>query len=374
MNFNDQGIFGFDISYYQDSNLTAKRPDFNKMLEYGASFVVIRAGQWYWEDEDFVYHWAAAKEAGIPRAAYWFCDAGATGKEQANTFYNILKRNGWDGELLVADYEAISWRGWGELYNFIVELQRLTGLPNEKIAIYTGYYYWMENSPPTGASSDWFAKYPLWLAAYTDKPAGVLVPPTWEDIPGQPFLWQNGTPAIGIAAGVESREIDYDKLNGGGNTLSYYFGSGSTPTDPPPTGEIMETHEGTLNINGLSIRTGPGTQYPYSWPPLGSLKLNDKVYGELDVATSWIHFGRIVRANGVTEVWNGWSSAANYATTAPYMTLRVLPVEPPVEPPVSDVDLTKLAVFASFPIKLVIDGHIYEALVDNAELLYKGKE
>lgn len=297
MQINDTGIFGFDVSIYQDDNQTPAQINFVKMKDYGASFVVIKTGQWYYSDEDFMYNWTAAKAAGIPRSSYWFGDFRDSGKAQAQRYWNLLKNDIGEGPHFI-DYEGGSWTDWRQLYDFIVEFQKLSNLPNEKIGIYTAYYYWREHCPTEPASLAWFGKYPLWLAWYTDDPTNVQVPAPWIS----PLLWQSGTPAIGLAAGVESREIDYNVFNGDDARFIQVFGTGSNP-NPPPTGEIMKI--GTVTTKVLNIREGPGTNFPV----IGELYYGDKVIGELDLATNWLNFSKIIRVNGTQVNMNGWSSA-----------------------------------------------------------------
>jgi len=255
MEFDDQGIFGFDISRWQDNNETAYQTDFTKMVDYGASFVIIKAGQWYWEDEDFEYNWREAKAAGLAVASYWFADKNETGKEQANTYFKILERNGWNGEPCVVDYETGSWTDWNELYDFLVELQTLTKLPSEKIFIYTGYPYWTEHSPLSLASRQWFKQFPLWLAWYTSNPSYVRIPDPWTEV----LLWQDGTPAIGIEVGVESKEIDHDKFNGNLDKFKLYFKTDGVIIEPPTGGDNM-LYKGTtlvrLNVRELPVSNG----------------------------------------------------------------------------------------------------------------------
>lgn len=229
------GLFiyeGFDVSFYQDNDETPQGIDFHKMKEYGASFVIIKAGQYTYKDEDFDYNWKHSKEAGIPRSAYWFGDKDSSGKSQAQLFWDIVKNDPPEGMLFI-DYEDGSWTDWNQLYNFITELQRLSGYPNSKIGIYTGYYYWFDHSPFSNTVRDWFKKYSLWLASYTTKPEYVKVPAPWVEC----LIWQDYTPAIGGIVGVESKEVDHNLFNGDEDKFRFYLGG--TPIAPPDGGEEM---------------------------------------------------------------------------------------------------------------------------------------
>jgi hypothetical protein len=107
---------------------------------------------------------------------------------------------------------------WDKWYQFISELKKVSGFPNEKIFIYTGFYFWsmaFQIKPATLATRQWFALHPLWIAAYCDitKPEiveSVKVPSEWNDTP---TLFQHGTPTEGYWAGVWSKEIDKNAWN-----------------------------------------------------------------------------------------------------------------------------------------------------------------
>lgn len=240
MKFDYKGIFGFDISRWQDDVTTpTKKNDFNKMKSYGASFCISKAGQYNFQDRDFTYNFAETRKAGLARASYWFCDFRSRGKEQAQAYWNFLLKNGYDGEICFADYEAGAWSDWNELYNFIFEFQRISQLPNHKIGIYTGYYFWLENMPKTELERSYFKEFPLWLAYYTNDVSFVKVPKPWVE--SELILWQAGTPAIGREVGVESREIDYNEFQGDTERFLKYFGS-IIVTPPPfetPTSELI---------------------------------------------------------------------------------------------------------------------------------------
>ena len=162
-NFVDTGIFGLDVSWYQDDNNTPQGIDFERMKEVGTSFVIPKAGQLNYSDEDFRTNWEGAKRAGIPRGSYWFCDDSSNGVSQARKYWSLIKDDTGEG-IHAADYENGSWTDWNQLYNFISEFQQLSGFPNERIAIYTGYYYWREFSPRLTYQLEWFGKYKLCIA------------------------------------------------------------------------------------------------------------------------------------------------------------------------------------------------------------------
>ncbi len=244
MIFEDNGIKVSDTSKYQvimydeKHNLLPpnkqKHIDYEKMKTY-FSATILKCGQWNYKDPAFYIGWRNAKAAGIPRSSYWFCDYRAKGKAQAQLYWSYIKNDIGEG-FLAADFEFGSWRDWKELYNFMEELQQLSGLPNHKIVVYTGYYYFMEYYPKKASEQEWFAKYPLWIAAYTSgDPKYVKIPPLWK----KAFLWQNGTPVIGYKTGVWSKEIDHNIVNGGQEEFEYFFNSGKPVVVTPTPDKIF---------------------------------------------------------------------------------------------------------------------------------------
>lgn len=219
-----------------------KHIDFYKM-KTKCDAVVLKCGQRNYKDPAFDIGWNNAKEAGLPRGSYWFCDKNESGKSQATLYWSYIKHDIGEG-ILAADFEQGSWENWNELYNFISELQQLSGLPDEKIAVYTGYYYFMENYPLKPESQKWFSKYPLWIASYTNDPSRVLIPPLWK----KSFLWQYNTVVEGLEAGVHSLEIDANYFNGTREEFRKYFseapnsngndGQVETPTENKSASEV----------------------------------------------------------------------------------------------------------------------------------------
>lgn len=217
---NYQGIHGVDISTWQDSPLITGHVDFAKMREWGMDFVIIRAGQGNWEDSDFATSWKNAKGI-LPRASYWFYDNRYPPKEQARKYWETIK---YDLEgvcwLDLEDRQTGIYSGWRNWYDFIEELKNL--YPAVRVGIYTGFFYWLEYiTYATTAQRNYFGQFPLWEAWYSDDPLhpryeSVLVPLPWLEY----TILQTGTPDIGAAVGVESKDVDYDQFNG---TLYNFF-------------------------------------------------------------------------------------------------------------------------------------------------------
>jgi len=194
-----------DVSFWQD------KIDFRKMKRSGVSGVFIRVGQNVWIDRCFEENWKQAQQVGLPRGSYWFYDSRVKPESQAGLYIELLRDD--PGELpLVVDYEENfggPFRGWHMLYRFLERLR--LKFPHKKIWIYTGYWYWMKNSPQWNtAALHYFLQFPLWLAWYTTDPKRVRVPKPWKDA----IMWQWGTPPEGKERGVSSKEIDMNKFTG----------------------------------------------------------------------------------------------------------------------------------------------------------------
>jgi GH25 family lysozyme M1 (1,4-beta-N-acetylmuramidase) len=292
-----------DVSFWQGII------DFVKMKLAGAMGVIIRAGQNQWVDSFWFINWVKAKEAGLPRGSYWFYDSRYPPKQQARIWASLVLDDSGEMEHC-ADFEENyggAYKGWRNWYDFLVEFQRLTGLPDDRIAIYTGYYYWIQYGPnpvTEAASLAWFGRFALWEAWYTNNPDNVKIPKPWTSL----RHWQKGTPAEGVKYGVQTLEIDINHSNMTQQQFILKYTGETLPDDEEPIpdggGDVMK--EGTvIYANGLNFRNGPGTQYK----DIGDLWVGDKVYGELDTATNWIHFNKIVRVSGAVENVDGWASA-----------------------------------------------------------------
>lgn len=205
-----QGLFWSDVDL-ADVSFWQGKIDFDTMQRSGVRGVIIRAGQNVWVDRQFDANWQGAKAAGLPRGSYWFYDSRVKPEAQADLYLELLKRD--PGECpLVVDYEENfrgPFRGWNGLYRMLERLRRAR--PDRKIWIYTGYWYWMANSPQNKpAALAYFKQFPLWLAWYSTDPKRVRIPKPWKDA----VLWQWGTPPEGIQRGVQSKEIDMNKFTG----------------------------------------------------------------------------------------------------------------------------------------------------------------
>lgn len=313
MIFNYQGIEIADISTYQDAPGIPGHVDFHKMKDWGFRAVGIKAGQGDFRDPDFDTHWNGARGI-LPRFSYFFYDNLFDPFKQANNYWGIIQgeREGpcvVDLEHRPAD--PYIWRKW---YDFLELFKHLSKLPSDWIWIYTGHYYFEEfTMSATDYQREYFKQYPLWLAAYTQDPfkpnyPDLRVPRPWSTC----ILLQSGTPAIGLAAGVESKELDYNQMNGGEDVFAKYFGNVAPEPEPTPEPEPGGSMKGVVKTGfTLKIRDGAGNDTGKS------LRAGDTVYGP--VIANRIYYFHVYRANGTLEQQAG-NSATRDATTA-WMTL-----------------------------------------------------
>ncbi|HNB42287.1 MAG TPA: glycoside hydrolase family 25 protein, partial [Anaerolineales bacterium] len=244
-------VIGPDISFYQDDPQTPQGVNFIKMRE-SAYYVIVRAGQNLWGDRDFKVNWRESKAAGLPRGSYWFYDSRIDPKQQAEKWISMF--DGDFGELpLWGDFEDTyngPYKGWKNWYNFLERLKQL--LPSDKeVGVYTGYYYWRENTVAVGipnASLNYFKQYPLWIANYgTSAP---LVPEPWDTW----TLWQFTDNGDGPAYGVESLNIDLNYFNGDLEALKTRFKLGDLNFPPAPT----PSNYYRVTVSSLKVRDAAG--------------------------------------------------------------------------------------------------------------------
>lgn len=295
MNFDNQGIWGVDVSFYQRlAGPPTREIDFQIMKSYGVNFVLIKVGQLDYVDPGFSYNWPHAKEAGISRGGYWFEDKDTSPQSQARKYWDLIKNDVGEG-VHAMDFEDGSHNDLNSAYIFLNEFQQKSGLPNNKIAIYTGYPFW--TNAINNANRDWFRRFPLWLAWYTSVPAIVKVPYPWDEV----LLWQDGTPAIGNLVGVRSRDVDRDRFNGNKDKFKLYF----KELNGEPMPDITFTGSVKAGKNGVIVRNNPaGTDTGF--------RLNE--YNPIQ------GIGTLVTAtlNGVSYQWmnivspyNGWVATVN---------------------------------------------------------------
>ena len=321
MIFSYHGIFGFDISTYQDSPAISGNVDFHKMRDYGASFVVIKASQGNWNDVDFLTNWHNSKGV-LPRSSYHYFDNRFDPKVQARKYWDTISIDSegicW---LDLEDRELGDYSGWRNWYDFLEEFKNLSQLPSERIGIYTGFYYWNERlRNATMSQLDYFVQYPLWLASYPEDPFhpdywNILCPPPWSS----PLILQSGTPAIGVQVGVESIEVDYDQFNGDETTFNNYF---DITTTPPPNGGSMRV------IKGVALGTVKRRQSPAGaeFVPPRYLYTGDRIEAS-ENSNQWLH---ITKINDVAISGDEWASAG---ATQQYIRWEWVEVTIPPEPP-----------------------------------------
>ena len=224
---------GIDVSKWQDNNSTAQQMDFTKSVAKGAKFVFIKSSQALWTDEDILYNWKSAKNAGLLRGAYHFLDWVADPRQQAQYAWSIIQSD--PGELPpVIDFEY--WNpppanAFDKLWNYVVEMERLSG---KKPIIYTGAFFWFEH----GTQADVWKNYPLWIASYTTQAymeTNVKNLTPWDKW----HFWQYTSKGDGLAFGAESLDLDMNWFNGTLEELKVFSGSEIIlPPPPEPTIDI----------------------------------------------------------------------------------------------------------------------------------------
>jgi GH25 family lysozyme M1 (1,4-beta-N-acetylmuramidase) len=244
--FVNDGIWGCDVSkwqsLYDDVNATWTYINWDAMKASKMHFVFVKVGQHSYYDYTFEHNWKEAKRVGIPRASYWYLDYRSDPRAQARRYWDALKGDPGEGPLVV-DYEQAG-LDYDKLWNFLDELKNISGYPSHRIWIYTGYYYWIDNSPLEISKRQWFAQFPLWIAWYSSSPSGVEIPDMWTEC----ALWQSGTPKLGILFGCQSREIDYNVFNGGESRFKEYFIVNEVLPSQPGETMYLKVLATTLNI------------------------------------------------------------------------------------------------------------------------------
>ena len=238
-----------DVSFWQGDI------DFVKMKAAGIAGVIIRAGQRNWVDTRFKQNWTKAKAAGLPRGSYWFYDSREDPVKQADLWWSLLE--GDVGELvIVPDLEESYGGPWGDARDFQTFVQRIqnrSGLPADRIAIYTGFYWWLKRV----GNIAYFKQYKLWLAWYAPMSV-VRVPAPWEE--SDLLFWQFTSSGPGSQYGVSSGEIDLNWYCCSPLHFNHYFRLADP--EPPGDGGTVDYWELKSNTTSTrSIRSGPGIRH-----------------------------------------------------------------------------------------------------------------
>ena len=241
-----------DVSFYQGTI------DW-EVMRSKTDAVIIRAGQDNWEDSHFERNWSEAGRLDMKRGAYWFYDDRTSPGAQAQLVASLLQDDLPEMEVW-CDWENSYGGQFSGLKNVVAFMQAVEEkLHKVRVGMYTGYFWFRENSNPiTNASQYAYLKEkPLWLAFYGEA-ANIRVPAPWTTL----LLWQYGTPPIGPDYGVESAEIDMNYFNGtqedfdqrykeppNGGAMDHY--SKAVPNEPNEYRVIRAP--ATPNIKGTQI-------------------------------------------------------------------------------------------------------------------------
>jgi len=228
---------GADISYYQGA------VNFIKMRDYGFKFVILRLGYAVYQDKRFTEY--MINSAGVlPRTVYHYYDPIHPPLEQANKVLSILAPYKAQIKRVWLDFE-FTWGGDYTAPQHWLTYRNAIRAAGYRTGIYTRASWWDSR---VGSYANEFATDPAWVAQYNTSLT--LIPLGWKSKPEpRVMIWQKGTPAIGIAAGVSSQEIDLDVWN---DDFSFAdeWGTVSPPPPPVPSDVIDKKYKGITRITG----------------------------------------------------------------------------------------------------------------------------
>lgn len=189
-----------DVSKYQ------LEIDFD-VMRTKTEYIIFKASQGAYHDPYILRNISESKRVGLPFGLYHFYDDRVSPAVQAETFAAMAR----DAVELWCDWESTYGGEHNSLRNVVSFMERVEKLTGKKVGMYTGYYWFLENTNPvtnSGLFRYLFDK-PLWLAWYTDDHTAknieqVKIPKPWIEMD----VWQYGTPAIGFSMGAKSKEID----------------------------------------------------------------------------------------------------------------------------------------------------------------------
>jgi len=140
------------------------------------SFAFTKATERTWVDPTLATNWRGMASVGLIRGAYDFAAFSRNPRLDARFYVATMNSVGGfraKGDFAVLDSEGPTMMRKTKVIRWITawtrEVHRLTGLPNSRIVIYTGGWWW---GPHTGNSTVFArAGHPLWLSGYRTKPS-----------------------------------------------------------------------------------------------------------------------------------------------------------------------------------------------------------
>lgn len=222
-------VWGPDVSKYQGV------VDWKAVAKSGATFGIAKASEGsHTQDSYFSNNWKYMKDAGLlVRGAYHYAHTDNDPLKDAANFVDTVTKAGGlgphdilalDAEDVCAASKKVSAKATADwCLKFVKEVQRLSGLPNNRIWVYTGAWWW---NPRAGAS-DVLKEYPLWVSAYVagNEPPKVGGWSTWT-------VWQYTSG--GTVAGVAGR-CDVSRYNGTLESFKNLVGFAAPPVVKPPS-------------------------------------------------------------------------------------------------------------------------------------------
>lgn len=313
-----------DVSFYQEDI------DWDEYRKH-ARAAILRIGQGAWKDTKFERNYSEGKRVGCLLGGYWFYDGRTSPQQQAQIIIAAMQDKTFELELYV-DWERSYSGGHEGLKNVVALMQLLdaAGLKVKDIGIYTGYYWFVENSNTLKNASQYLylKTRPLYLAWYAAA-SMVKIPAPWADY----TLWQYGTPVVNW--GQKTKEIDMNKSRytriefekryiNGGDTLP--------PVEPPPTGgstmyrgKTSEPAKVWSVIGGTQVTTIPTNTTVEGDAPSGG-------YARITSPTQYAGYTKTMWLTGYIQV-----------ITPP-------PPPPPVDPP--PIPVVSPVIFASMDFDL----------------------
>jgi lysozyme len=290
-------VGGVDVSRWQG------RMNWDQALSQNVSYAFVRATYSnYYEDNEYENNAVDLNERAVPWAAYHFLVPTTSINNaitEATLYLDTMEKPSHgtmtkDGKpLAVLDLES---RGTlvaksQQLFDYIWKWIDTVEKAGYSIIIYSSAG-WM-NSNLRQQDIDWLMEnYPYWHAQYTtaqnpNLPSGVTTNDHWQ--------YSADGNGLGHKYGASgSHAIDINRWMGTWDefTTKYMADAEIPPVDPPidppdpPVEPPSETTYVVKNwVNGMNVRTGPGTSYA----SVGSLKTGDEVVlGDMGGSSAWI--------------------------------------------------------------------------------------
>lgn len=222
------------------------------LMRTKTDYIIFRSSQADYSDFRLDRNVMEAKRVKLPFGFYHFYDDKISPSRQADVFAALI--NYHKPQEIWCDWEKTYGGSYSGLRNVVAFMERVEQLTWMQCGMYTGYFWFFENSNSITNASQYryLADKKLWLAWYNDDRTNigienVKIPKPWSHMD----VWQYSEQGPGYDFGAQSKELDMNERFDG------FVPSNDVPL--PPTGDDMTATYNCVARYKAKVRLAPNT-------------------------------------------------------------------------------------------------------------------